>query len=80
MVLEALLGELLHWYIDNLVLLATNTEGVAEENKKWKDKMESKDLRVNVEKTKVMTSGEDSGPGARSGKLALCNLQEMDRL
>lgn len=50
-----LLWELL--YADDLVLMAESMEELLEKLRKWKEAMESKGLRVNVSKTKVMMGG-----------------------
>jgi hypothetical protein len=41
-------------YADDLVLLAESEEALVEKFRHWKDGMEAKELRVNMEKTKVM--------------------------
>ena len=63
---EGLPWELL--YADDLVLIAESMEGLKEKMKKWKDCMEAKGLRVNIEKTKVMASGKGCGEVERTGK------------
>lgn len=55
-------------YADDLVLIAESLEEVKEKFVRWKPGMESKGLRVNVGKTKVMISGVGEGSAVRSGK------------
>ena len=43
-------------YADDLVLVAETEELLMEKLRKWKKGMESKGLRVNIGKTKVMTT------------------------
>jgi len=52
----ALLWELL--YADDLVVLAETDEDLIKRLNKWKDFVENRDMRVNMNKTKVMISGE----------------------
>jgi len=55
-------------YADDLVLIARSEEELREKLRKWKECMEAKGLRVNVEKTKVMISGCKEGTMEKSGK------------
>jgi hypothetical protein len=55
-------------YADDLVLVAETKEDLLVKVKAWKDGLESKGLRVNVSKTKVMHSVVDSGRQVDSGK------------
>ena len=74
MVLEALSSECrsgFPWemlYADDLVIIAESSEELKERYSAWKNGMESKGLRVNMAKTKVMTSGTDQGPTFKSGR------------
>ena len=74
MVLEALSWELrgrLPWellYADDLVVIANSLEELEERYLAWKNNMESKGLRFNIGKTKLMKSGTNEGPLFASGK------------
>jgi hypothetical protein len=63
---EGLPVELL--YADDLVLIAESEELLVRKIRKWKDGMEEKGLRVNMEKTKVMKCQVRSGQVENSGK------------
>lgn len=52
---EGLMGEML--YADDLVLMSDTMEGLREKFVKWREAFESKGLKVNLGKTKVMVSG-----------------------
>ena len=52
---ESLPWELL--YADNLVLVTQSIEELREKVQQWKTCMESKGLKMNIDKTKVMRSG-----------------------
>jgi len=52
----ALLWELL--YADDVAVIAETEEELIKRLNEWKDYMESKGMRVNMNKTKVMISGE----------------------
>jgi len=64
MVMEALSREFrvaLPWellYADDLVVIAETEEDLIKRLNEWKDFMENRDMRVNMNKTKVMISGE----------------------
>ena len=45
-------------YADDLAVIAENEEELIKRLHEWKDNMESKGMRVNMNKTKVMISGE----------------------
>jgi len=45
-------------YADDLALIAETEEELIKRLNEWKDNVESKGMRVNVNKTKVMISGE----------------------
>ena len=78
---EGLPWELL--YADDLVLVAQSIEELREKFQQWKTCMESKGLKMNIDKTKVMRSGKGSGdknivktgkwPCAACGKDAMSN-------
>ena len=81
LVLEALSRELrtgLPWeilYADDLVLVAESLDEAMDKFMLWKNGLESKGLKVNMDKTKVMISGKDMGLVERNGKwpCALCS-------
>ena len=54
-------------YADDLVLMAKSMEELVEKFQRWKDIMESKGLRVNIEKPKVMICERETGELAESG-------------
>ena len=74
MVLEALSQEFrvgCPWellYADDLVLIAESMEELVEKFNTWKEGIESKGLKVNMGKTKVMVSGRGIVPPTTSGK------------
>jgi hypothetical protein len=55
-------------YADDLVLMAETEEQLLSKVKIWKDSLESKGLKVNVAKTKVMKCGVDLKQREESGK------------
>src|SRR5450432_1869136 len=55
-------------YADDLVLLAESEEELNVLMARWKNGMEEKWLRVNMEKTKIMRCEVGSGQGEGSGK------------
>ena len=73
-VLEALSREFrtgLPWemlYADDLVIMADSIEELITRTKDWKTNLESKGLRVNMKKTKVLCSGKNMNVLADSGK------------
>ena len=78
-VLEALSREFrrgLPWellYADDLVIIANSLDELEERYLAWKNNMESKGLRVNVGKTKIIKSCTNEGPVLASGKY-LCGV------
>ena len=52
---KGLLNEIL--YADNLVLMSENLEDLRERLQRWRGSLESKGLKVNIRKTKMMVSG-----------------------
>ena len=52
---NGLMSEML--YADDLVLMSETMEGLREKFWKWKEEFESKGLKVNLGKTKVVVSG-----------------------
>uniref|UniRef100_UPI00358F83B0 striatin-3 isoform X2 n=1 Tax=Myxine glutinosa TaxID=7769 RepID=UPI00358F83B0 len=63
---EGLPWELL--YADDLVLIVESMDGLKEKMNKWKECMETKGLKVNIGKTKVMARGKACGEVERTGK------------
>ena len=61
-------------YADDLAIIASSKEELLERLKLWKDGMESKGLRVNMKKTKIMVSGRNLGTLKDSGRFpcAVC--------
>ena len=45
-------------YADDLVVIAETEDDLIKRLKEWKDNVENKGMRVNMNKTKVMISGE----------------------
>ena len=66
------LGELL--YADDLVLMSETIEGLKNKFLKWKEAFESKGLKVNLGKTKVMVSGGIIKDGMSKSKDDLCGV------
>ena len=62
-------------YADDLVLVAESEESLLEKISKWKTGLESKGLKVNVGKTKVLKCKGGSGTVEKSGKwpCGVCN-------
>jgi len=59
LLLLLLLLEVIEWvYADELAVLAETEEDLIKRLNEWKDKVGSKGTRVNMNKTKVMISGE----------------------
>ena len=56
---EGLMNKIL--YADNLILMSESMENLKVKFLKWKEVFESKGLKVNLKKTKVMVSGSKSG-------------------
>ena len=63
---EGLPYELL--YADDLVLIAESVDELREKMSRWKDCMEVKGLKVNIDKTKIMESGVGCGEVEKTGK------------
>ena len=55
------------FYADDLVIIAESLEELENRHSAWKNSMESKGLRVNLSKTKVMVSDVNRGPTFSSG-------------
>ena len=69
----ALLWELL--YADDLAVIAETEEELIKRLNEWKDNVESKDMRVNMNKTKVMISGKRQKVREEGCKMATWGLQ-----
>jgi len=67
---ESLMSKML--YADDLVLMSETMEGLREKFWKWKEVFESKELKVNLGKTKAMVSGTDDELSA--GKVDPCGV------
>ena len=52
---EGLMNEIL--YADDLVLMSESMENLKKKLLKWEEAFQSKELKVNLKKTKVMVSG-----------------------
>ena len=61
------------FYADDLVIIANSLEELEEMYLAWKNNQESKGLRVNIGKTKIIESGTNEGPVFASGKY-LCGV------
>jgi len=62
----ALLWEL--WCADDLVVIAETEEGLIKRLNEWKDNVENRGMRVNMNKTKVMISGECQKPMQKAAR------------
>ena len=68
-------------FADDLVLMSESMENFKEKFLKWKEAFKSKQLKVNLKKTKVMVSGSKGevfkskvDPCAKCGKRVMANL------
>ena len=67
-------------YADDLVIAADTVEELTIRVERWKSNLESKGLRVNMGKTKVLCSGKDLNVLVNSSlKMALWSVQERCR-
>ncbi|XP_006813953.1 uncharacterized protein LOC102807557, partial [Saccoglossus kowalevskii] len=73
---EGLMREML--YADDLVLMDDTMEGLREKFVKWKKAFESKGLKVNLRKTKVMVSGTEEKALGKGKFSAVCEMWEVD--
>ena len=55
-------------YADDIVLTAETKEGVLEQFNEWRCAMESKGLKVNLSKTKILVSGKECESVVTSGE------------
>ena len=65
-------------YADDLVLMSETIEGLRNKFLKWKEAFESKGLKVNLRKTKVMVSGGITKDGMSKSKVepyGACSLR-----
>ena len=62
-------------YADDLAVIAETKEQLIKRLNEWKDNMESKGMRVNRNKTKVMISGERQKGETEGCKMAMWGLQ-----
>ena len=61
------------FYVDDLVLMSEMMEGLKKRFLKWRSALESKGLKMNLEKTKVMVCGsEDEVIQSRIGPCGIC--------
>ena len=67
---NGLMSEML--YADDLVLMSETMEGLREKFWKWKEAFESKGLKVNLGKTKVVVSGAEGEVSV--SKVAPCGI------
>ena len=85
---EGLMHEML--YADDLVLMSETMEGLRVKFRKWKEAFESKGLKVNLGKTKVVVSGAEGEVSTSTiepcgvcgkrvmGNSVLCEKWELD--
>ena len=65
-------------YADDLVLTNETMEGLREKFSKWKEAFESKGLKVNLRKTKVVVSGaEGEGTVSKEDPCGICGKRVM---
>ena len=62
-------------YADDLVQMSETIEGHSNNFLKWKDTFESKGLKVNLEKTKVMVSSSITKDGTSKSKVWALQLE-----
>ena len=62
-------------YADDLAVIAETEEELIKRLNEWKENVESKGMRVNMNKTKVMISGERQKDEAEDCKMAMWGLQ-----
>ena len=73
---EDTLSELL--YADDLVLMSETIEGLRNKKwKKWKETFQSKRLKVNIGKIKVMVNGDIIKDGLSKGKVDPCGVSSL---
>ena len=62
-------------HADDLVLMSEMSKGPRNKLLKWKEAFESKRLKVNLGKTKVMVSGSITNMACQKAKLTHCSLR-----
>ena len=72
---EGELSELL--YVDDLVLMSETIDGLRDKFLKWKETFESKGLKVNLGKTKVMVSSSIAQDGLSKSKVDPCRVCKL---
>ena len=65
-------------YVDDLVLMSETVEGLREKIWKWKEAFESKGLKVNLGKTKVLVSGVEGEITVLDYLTALTNTYDIN--
>jgi len=55
-------------YADDLVVITETEEGLIERLNEWKNNVENRDMRVSMNKTKVMISGERQKPVQKAAR------------
>ena len=71
----ALPGELL--YADDLVVIAETEEDLIKRLHEWKNNVENRGMRVNMNKTKVMISGERQKPVQKAARCHVVYVAEV---
>ena len=65
-------------YANDLVLMSKNLEDLRERFQMWRDSLESKGLRINIRKTKMMVSGaEGEVVRSRVDSCGICGKRVM---
>ena len=68
-------------YADDLVLMSENLEDLRERFPRWRDALESKGLRINITKTKMMVSGaEGEVVRSRVDPCGICGKRVMSNV
>ena len=73
--IDGALGELLH--VDDLFLMSETIEGIRNKFLTWKKAFESKSLKGNLGKTKVMVCGSITKDGISKSKVDLCGVYSL---
>ena len=55
-------------YADDLVVIAENEDDLIKRLSEWKDNVENRGMRVNMNKTKVVISGERQKPVQKAAR------------
>ena len=72
---KGLLNEIL--YADDLVLISENLEDLRERFQRWRGALESKGMKVNIRKTKMMVSGEGEIIRSKVDPCGICGKRVM---